>query len=434
MRVLFCTWPAAAHLYPSVPMARALHDAGHEVRVISHPSLLDTIDATGLTGVSLGDERTLPQPLGAGRPIAPDTYADLVRLTESLGLDGYDRYVWTYYRDYMLPAVRDFQPEGAPAGAPQLALDALVGFCRSWRPDLVLWDPTMPAAGVAARVSGAAHARILWGPDLCGWAHEQYTRCAKLSDDALLPEEPMVSSVRPMAERYGLPLTDDLLFGQWTVDPVLERMRLPTAVRTVSMRWEAYAGPAVLPEWLKEPPARPRVAITLGSSIRAWGRDSALLVNRVLEMVDGLDIEAVATLDASQLAVADRIPDNVRTVDYIPLTELLPTCSAVIHHGGHGSFGAALVNRIPQFVVMDPGYPMEAPLTGRFLSRSGVGTGVRVDRHTGVELRAGLSRLLTSPSFRDAAAELYTDLLTAPEPSEIIPVLERLTRHHQSRD
>ncbi|NEE11356.1 DUF1205 domain-containing protein, partial [Streptomyces sp. SID7499] len=110
------------------------------------------------------------------------------------------------------------------------------------------------------------------------------------------------------------------------------------------------------------------VAITLGSSIRAWGRDSALLVNRVLEMVDGLDIEAVATLDASQLAVADRIPDNVRTVDYLPLTELLPTCSAVIHHGGHGSFGAALVNRIPQFVVMDPGYPMEAPITGRFLS------------------------------------------------------------------
>ncbi len=52
--------------------------------------------------------------------------------------------MWTYYRDYMLPAVRDFQPEGAPAGEPQHALDALVDLCRSWRPDLVLWDPRNP--------------------------------------------------------------------------------------------------------------------------------------------------------------------------------------------------------------------------------------------------------------------------------------------------
>ncbi|MGW5071371.1 nucleotide disphospho-sugar-binding domain-containing protein, partial [Streptomyces cyaneofuscatus] len=29
----------------------------------------------------------------------------------------------------------------------------------------------------------------------------------------------------------------------------------------------------------------------------------------------------------------DHGPGNVRTVDYIPLTQLLPTCSAVIHRG-----------------------------------------------------------------------------------------------------
>ncbi|WP_282613977.1 nucleotide disphospho-sugar-binding domain-containing protein [Streptomyces sp. XM4193] len=433
MRVLICVWPAAAHLYPGVPLAWALRAAGHEVRVASHPSLADAVTGAGLTAVPLGDERTLPEPLGAGRPVPPDVAADLEQITKTLDLSGHERYLWSYHRDYMLPALRDFQPPTARADEPQPALDGLVDICRSWRPDLVLWDPTMPAAAVAAQVSGAAHARFVWGPDLFGWAHEQYARGKEQTGGALTAQEPLTASVAPMAARHGLAVTDELLLGQWTVNPVLEAMRLPTRARTVSVRWVPYTGSSTLPEWLYGPSAGPRVAITLGSSVRAWSQESGLLVNRVLEMVDGLDVEAVATLDATQLAVADRIPDNVRVIDYVPLSELLPTCSAVIHHGGHGTFGAALAARIPQFVVMDPRYPMEAPLTSRFLVGSGAGTGVRADRHSGAELRAGLARLIGEPSFAEAATGLYTDLLSAPGPSETVPVLERLTRHHRAR-
>lgn len=433
MRVLICTWPAAAHLFPSVPLAWALRAAGHEVRVISHPSVADAVNAAGLTSVPFGDERGLPQPMGAGRPLTPEVAEDLTQLTKLLDLSGHDRYLWSYHRDYLLPALRDFQPHHARDEGPQPVLEALVGFCRSWRPDLVLWDPTMPAAGVAATLSGAAHARLLWGPDLFGWAYEQYARLRKRSGDGLTVEEPLTSSVTAMARRYDLEVTEELLLGQWSVNPVVAGMRLPTSRRTVSMRWVPYTGRNVLPQWLYESSGKPRVAITLGASIRAWGRESGLLVNRVLEMVDGLDVEVVATLDASQIEVADRIPDNVRIIDYVPLSELLPTCSAVIHHGGHGTFGAALAARIPQFVVMDPSYPMEGPLTSRFLVQTGAGTGVRADHHTGAELRAGLERLIGEAPFRDAARDLYADLLAAPAPAEVVPVLERLTRYHQSR-
>lgn len=434
MRVLFVTWPAAAHLYPGVPLAWALRVAGHEVRVMSHPSLAETINSAGLTAVPFGPERDMPQPLGAGRPVPPDTAADLDLLTEALGLSGHDRHLWAYHRDYLLPAVRDFQPETARGTEPQPVLDAMVAFCRAWQPDLVLWDPTMPAAGVAAEVVGAAHARFLWGPDFFGWAGERHAQAARDHDGRLAAEEPLTAAVRPMAERYGLKATDTLRFGQWTVNPLLDRMRLPTTgLRTVPVRWLPYTGSGALPDWLHGPPAKPRVALTLGASVRAWSQESGLLVNRVLEMVDGLDIEVVATLDASQLALAERVPDNVRTIDYVPLSELLPTCSAVVHHGGHGTLLAAMAARLPQIVVMDPRCPMEAPITGRFLAMSGAGTGVRADTRSGAALREGLAQLLARPSFRSAANGLYEDLLATPGPAEIVPALERLTWLHQGR-
>lgn len=431
MRVLLTTWPAVAHLYPAVPLAWALRSAGHEVRVIVHPSVTGDVNAAGLTAVSLGDAARLPEPLGASRPLHPETAVQMKELTAALDLTGHQAYLWRYYRDFMLPAVRDFQPETARADEPQPAVDALVAHCRSWRPDLVLWDPTMPAAAVAARVSGAAHARLLWGPDYFAWAGEQYTRCHAERGAQPAAPEPMTASVRPMAERYGLPVEDDLRYGQWTISQLPDRLRLPTAQRTVAMRWVPYTGRGLLPEWLYEPPERPRVALTLGASIRAWAQESSLLVNRVLEMVDGLDIEVIATFDRSQLARADRIPENVRTVDYVPLTELLPTCSAVVHHGGLGTFCAALAAKLPQLVVTDPRYPMDAPLSGRFLAASGAGTGVRVDTRSGAELRTGLSRLLARPSFTAAAHGLYQDLLAMPSPAELVPVLERLTRQHR---
>lgn len=62
MRVLMTVWPAAAHLYPVVPLAWALHSAGHEVVVASHPNMAATIASVGLTSIPLGDAQSMPSP------------------------------------------------------------------------------------------------------------------------------------------------------------------------------------------------------------------------------------------------------------------------------------------------------------------------------------------------------------------------------------
>ncbi|MFD9248094.1 hypothetical protein ACFV0D_40525, partial [Streptomyces sp. NPDC059556] len=65
MRVLFTLFPGAAHLYPVVPLARALLAAGHEVRVASHPELTGAVTAAGLAAVEIGDRVDVPALVGA---------------------------------------------------------------------------------------------------------------------------------------------------------------------------------------------------------------------------------------------------------------------------------------------------------------------------------------------------------------------------------
>ena len=117
----------------------------------------------------------------------------------------------------------------------------------------------------------------------------------------------------------------------------------------------------------------------------------------IMEAVAGLDIEVVATLNAIQLADLDKLPDNVRAIGYLPLNQLLPTCSALIHHGGIGTFASAANYRAPQLVT-----DFDALVLG-------------------------------DPSFQAGAERIYEDLLAMPSPVDLVPVVERLTVQNRTR-
>jgi glycosyltransferase len=242
MRVVFALWPNPAHLYPLVPLAWAMQSAGHEVRVASHPILADSTKAVGLTPVAVGDPELMP--MGPGRPQPRSVKERLDRITTALELSPADKDVWDVFYQFMLPSMWDFHPVGSTAADPHPVLDDLVEFTRAWQPDLVLWDPCFPAGAVAARAAGAAHARLLWGLDYFAWTMDRFAERAARPGPG--PEaNPLVETMRPGAERHGLDVDDELLLGQWTVDPTPAGVRLPTGVRTVPVRvaWTVPAGP-----------------------------------------------------------------------------------------------------------------------------------------------------------------------------------------------
>ncbi|MGW4724882.1 nucleotide disphospho-sugar-binding domain-containing protein [Streptomyces sp. NPDC004291] len=447
MRVMFTIWPGTAHLFPLTPLAWALQSAGHEVCVAAHPSMAEGIASVGLTPVPLGDLGLMPTPWDGENSKSRDVEAEMDRLTEDLALGPEDRYPWESLRTFLFPVMWDFHPIGEAPAKSYPWIDRLVDAARDWRPDLVLWDPCWPSSAVAARASGAAHARLLWGLDYWGWTVDRFADRRRVLGSRL-GTNPMEGSVRAIADRYGMEVDDELLLGQWTVDPTPSGMRLPTRTRTLPMQWMPYTGAAPIPDWLYARPERPRVTMSLGMSMRAFFEESRPRVEALLETVDGMDIEVVATFNKDQLRDIP-VPDNVRTVDYLPLNLLLPSSAALIHHGGTGSFNAAAAMGVPQLITSDANdfttiddegnkktfttQHMDVPPTTKYLVERGAGFTLDHGELSRSEMRERLERAVGDPSIREGARSLRKDIVAAPTPTEIIPVLERLTEVHRSR-
>ncbi|MFF2750046.1 nucleotide disphospho-sugar-binding domain-containing protein [Kitasatospora sp. NPDC058048] len=152
---------------------------------------------------------------------------------------------------------------------------------------------------------------------------------------AELRDDPLEEWLGQVLGRYGMTgpgrgFDEEPVVGQWTIDPVPTSLSLPLRTPRVPVRYVPYNGPSAVPGWLDEAPRRRRICLTLGVSFREVVGGDQASVGDLLAAVADLDVEVVATLDSEQLASIGPLPPNVRAVDFVPLNELLPSCSAVI--------------------------------------------------------------------------------------------------------
>jgi hypothetical protein len=263
-------------------------------------------------------------------------------------------------------------------------------------------------------------------------------------------DNPIAESVRPMAERYGVEVDTELLLGQWTVNPQPAAIGPEVSTRVLPVRWIPHATQEVMPDWLYPLPERPRVALSLGLSERAFMADGWSHVPALLDALSTLDVEVVATLNDKQLAQVDKVPDNVRVVDFVPIDQLVPTCDLLIHHGGMGTVMPAIAHGVRQIVVDFVGREIAAvkadgeeklgrsryslgPALSRYVTGSGAGLVMNISEPDVFQMREQITRVLTEPSFQEATDRLRQDLMAVPSPGELVPVLERLTRANRGR-
>lgn len=430
MRVLITVFAAKPHFYNLVPLAWALRAAGHDVVVASQPDLAETIAATGLTAVPVGDELNLAGAFQTDEP--DDGGTSFQRLT---GLNELDpaKLTWNYVLGvFTIGCAMEYEYL-----AGRSMLDDLVEFAREWRPDLVVWDALTFAGAIAATACGAAHARVLFGHDYVFRMYQDY-RAMLAGLPADQRDDPVTDWLTGRLDRYGAAfhpgLARELMTGQWTVDPTPTWMRLPLDLTYVPVRYVPFNGPTTVPGWVHEPPSRPRVCLSLGVSGRELfggdevGSGDLVTVADLLDALADFDIELIATLNAEQLASVPELPDNVRAVDFIPLNELLPSCSAVIHHGGFGTTGNVLAHGVPSIVIPAPWW--DAARLARLLEDRGAGFLLDHGDLTRTALRSRLATLLAEPSFRAAAAAVRDELHAAPSPAALVPELERLSARH----
>ncbi|BDM71236.1 glycosyl transferase [Streptomyces nigrescens] len=429
MRVLFTTVPTKAPGFHRTALAWALRAAGHEVCLANRPNLVEDITRTGLTAVPVGT------------PFHPDDYlADSERqLAEAGGEGDYPDPEQLMHMDELRPELLDYTyMQGVFTTmttlvfrpfCPTEVVDELVSFAREWRPDLVLWDPFVFAGPVVAKAVGAAHARLLYGLDLIGHMREHYLDAVR-KRPAELREDPVEEWLGPVLDRYDTAFSEDVVTGQWTIDPVPTSMRLPVDLPYLPMRHIPYNGRAVIPHWLTEPPERPRVCLTLGLPHPEVTGGDRLPVEPVLEAMAGVDAEVIAVSETGRLAGVRAVPDNVRLVDHVPLNELLPSCSAIVHQGDVWTLHTAFAHGVPQVVL--PGDLWDIPMRADQVQEAGVGLRpLDVAGVTAGEVREMVVRVLTDPAFARRAAALRDEMVATPAPRDLVPVLEKLTAEHR---
>ncbi|NJP64830.1 activator-dependent family glycosyltransferase [Streptomyces spiramenti] len=439
MRVLFTVYGAKTHFYNMVPLAWALRAAGHEVCVASQPELVPAIARTGLPAVSVGEAADSEERTTTDSDAAVTNGTSWRDLNAGITETRPEALTWDYVLGTFTIAC-SIHYEHATGG--RTMLDDTVEFARSWQPDLVIWDALSFAGPVAARAAGAAHARMLFGVDYIGRMYGVYRR--------LLAEQPperrddvLGDWTAGRLDRFGCTwepeLTAEQMTGQWTIDPTPPWMQTDLDLDVRPLRYLPYNGPTGVPDWVREKPQRPRVCLTLGMTAREVLGGDVFSVTDMIEAAAELDIELVATLDTRQLAEGGPLPPNVRAVDFVPLNELLPSCSAIIHHGGFGTLGNALAHGVPHLVA--PGRYWDEVDFGRRLEERGAGLLLDYQQLSGDGLRSELdgssfqkklSRLVEDPSFRQNAAAVRDEMHTTPSPHQMVPQLEELTAAHRS--
>ncbi|MEJ3651973.1 nucleotide disphospho-sugar-binding domain-containing protein [Actinomycetes bacterium KLBMP 9759] len=359
MRVLIAALPLVGHTLPMLPLAVALRAAGHDVRLATGGDAL-VADTGDLTVHDVGADLppTRPWRVVLGHPVLAAKVA--------MGRGG------------AAGAAMVLEPVNTGTVAPVRALVA------RWRPDLVVHDPMAIAGPVVAAELGVP---------------------AVLHGNALMDVDDLRSAV---LERHGLRALPPAALALDIAPPSVVGARPGTALRTVP-----WSGRGAVPGWLARPADRPRIVVSRSTISGGPGSDPIPAVVRAAAAVDA---EIVLVRPASEAG----LPGNVRTVGWVPLDQVLPHCTAVVHHGGAGTVLGALVAGIPQLVVPGIG---DRRFNADMIARRGAGLAASPRRITAEVLR----RLIADEELAAAAREVQKEIAALPGPDDVVPDLVRLT-------
>lgn len=127
------------------------------------------------------------------------------------------------------------------------------------------------------------------------------------------------------------------------------------------------------------------------------------------------DLPGVTVIWKRSGEMPDRMPENVKVMDWVPQNDLLghPRCLAALLHGGANGMLEAAYHGVPV-----AGLPLFADQWDNVLRAVEHGMAVMVDKDafTAESLRGDLQRLLKDPSYRASAAGISRVLRDQPAP------------------
>lgn len=396
-------WPS--HWFPMVGVLWALRAAGHDVRVLCAPGQAAPLCSAGLTPVPVLDELDIgflarlrnvwdaqagTWPYG-WLPPHPVTGVPMSSL-EEFGFTDFTRASQT---KIAAPVSRNGE--------------AAVGYARESGPDLILAEPLAMEGVLAGRVTGIPAAVHLWGP----------IGSSETDPAARSVLDYPVDSFRP--HKGTGPVTLDAV--EHVIDLCPDGLSPAIATGRLPVRFVPYNGTGAMPTWLLKPPERRRVCVAWGNSLTHMFGPGSFAVPLILEALAELDAEVVVTTGARDSAAVGAWPANVRVTEQLPLHLLLPSCSAVIHHGGAGCLMTAVAAGVPQ-VLLPTG--MDQPVNAARLAAAGCAVAVPRATADTTSVAEAVTAVLDEPGYAKAARVLADQCEARPTPAALVPVLEQL--------
>jgi MGT family glycosyltransferase len=364
MRCLIVVPPLTGHILPTVAVAAALAERGHDVAWAGNSNYLAGVLPSGKQVFAVDEEF-------AGEPLAE-------RLVRWRGLRAATAFRF-FWEDFLIPLAESMVPGVRRA-------------VETFAPDVVLADQQALAGALVAR-----ERKLAWATSATTTAEltGQYETMPKLG---VWAQDRMTDFqiAHGVADPVDLRFSDQLVIAFSS----LELLAPPEAPGAHI----AFVGPAfggrgtpVPFDWDWLDPTKRHVLISLGTV----NQDNGGRFFRVaLEAVAAMpDVQAVVIAPAAGLDP----PPNVLLAERVPQLELLPHLHAVVGHGGHNTTCEALAHGVPLVVapIRD-----DQPAVASQVTEAGAGIRVKFGRVNADELRAALRAVLDDPTYTAGAARI----------------------------
>ena len=198
---------------------------------------------------------------------------------------------------------------------------------------------------------------------------------------------------------------------------------VPGNVRYVGPQLDDAASAEAGSAWA-DPPGRPLVLVGLSSTVM---RQEGLL-QRAADALGQLDVQGLITTGPAVDPALIAAPPNVTVTRWVRHADVLPHCSAVITHGGHGTVLKALIAGVPLVVV-----PLGRDQPDNAARVVHAGAGIRLRRNASVgALSAAIARAIKDPRYRAAAERMACQLAADRDDNLVVDELERVAAAAQA--
>lgn len=384
MRVLFSSTWGYGHVFPMVPLAQACRAAGHDVLWVASEPAGPLVKEAGIVFAAAGLDAQGVREATARNRLHTQT------------LPPQDRAAFSFPHMFGVWAT--------PAMTAQL-----LPLARQWRPDLLVHEAAELAAPLVGAVLGVPTVtHSFGGPVPPAFLTEAGSRLKYLWSERGL-------SLPPYAGCFGAGYLDICPASVQAFDPVHIPARQP-------LRPVPWTGPRPAePPLYLQADDRPLVYLTLGTV-----NNDAAVLRTAIEALRALPLRVLATVGPDgDPDVLGAQPPHVTIERWVPQTQVLEHCDAVVSHAGSGTFLGALAAGLPQLCMPQAADQFRNTTAG--LAR-GAALAMSPDAATGEAIASAVTCLLDNTSYRAAAKEVAAEIAAMPSPAATVPVLSHLTQ------